>query len=263
MAKALICLLFLCLLPAVVAADRAATSELTFCYEDQDSYPWVMTDNSGLNLELLGLVEQALGLRFEFVSVPWKRCLSGLEQGTYDGAFASSFKAERMSIGRYPMGADGRLDESKRLHTSSYALYRRRGSSLNWDSTQFRRLRGRIGSLSGFSIVDFLHAHGAAVDETSRDPLALLQMLRHGRIEAAALQSLRADFLLQANPQLAASIEKLELPLEEKAYYLMLSNALVAADPALGAAIWAEIEHRRELEAYRQRVQAFLARPGP
>lgn len=272
MAKALSCFGFLrfgvlCTgllwsLSALAAAERAATPALTLCYEDQDSYPWVMTDNSGLNLELLGLVEQALGLRFEFVSVPWNRCLAGLERGTYDGSFASSFKAERMALGRYPLDAHGRLDERRRLHTSSYALYRRSGGAPGWDGTRFHRLDGRIGSLSGFSIVDFLRAHGAAVDETSRDPLALLQMLRHGRVQAAALQSLRADFLLQAHPQLAATIEKLELPLEEKAYYLMLSNALVAADPALALAIWSEIERQRESAAYQARVQAFLARPG-
>lgn len=235
--------------------------ELRFCYEDQDSYPWVMTNKPGLNLELLDLVAQALPLRFRYVPVPWRRCLAGLEQGTYDGAFASSFKAERLSLGRYPLDAAGRLDQSKRLHTSSYALYRRKGSAVSWDGRQFQRLSGRVGSLSGFSIVDFLHGHGVVVDETSRDPLALLQMLERGRIEAVALQSLRADFVLQANPQLRAGIEKIEVPLEEKAYYLMLSNVLVASDPALAAAIWNEIEHWRESAAYRERVQAFLASP--
>ncbi|MDM8347495.1 transporter substrate-binding domain-containing protein [Pseudomonas sp. sp1636] len=236
---------------------------MKLCFEDQDSYPWVMTDNSGLNLQLLELVEQALALQFEFVAVPWKRCLSGLARGTYDGAFSSSFKAERLALGRYPTAADGRLDERKRLHTSSYALYRRKGSLLGWDGNEFRRLSGRIGSLSGFSIVDFIREHGAEVDESSRDPLALLHMLRHGRIEAAALQSLRADFLLQAHPALAAAIEKVTLPLEEKAYYLMLSNAYVAANPTLAKAIWAEIERQREAPEYRARVQAFLARPAP
>ena len=261
LAKALICFVWLCLLPAGVLADRAETPELTFCYEDRDSYPWVLTDGSGLNLELLGLVEQALALRFSHVPVPWRRCLAGLEQGAYDGAFAASFKAERLSLGRYPLDGAGRPDPSKRLHTSSYALYRRKGSAVSWDGRQFQRLSGRVGSLSGFSIVDFLHGHGVVVDETSRDPLALLQMLEHGRIEAAALQGLRADFVLQANPQLTVRIEKLEVPLEEKAYYLMLSNALVASDPALAAAIWSEIAHWRESAAYRERVQAFLASP--
>lgn len=257
------CWLFLCLLPALVSAARAEMPVLRLCYEDRDSYPWVMTDNSGLNLQLLGLVEHALALRFSYLPVPWKRCLAGLQQNSYDGAFASSYKAERMGLGRYPMDAAGQLDPSKRLHTSGYALYRRTGSAVNWDGNAFQQLHGRVGSLSGFSVVDFLQARGVAVDETSRDPLALLRMLEHGRIEAAALQSLRADFVLQANPSLQASIEKLPVPLEEKPYYLMLSNDYVAANPVLAAAIWAEIERQRESPEYREQARAFLARPSP
>jgi len=257
-----LCGLFCCLALNALAAPREGPV-LTLCYEDQDSYPWVMEDGSGLNLQLLRLVEQAQHGQFTFIAVPWKRCLAGLAQGTYDGAFAASYKAERLSLGRYPLDADGRLDERKRLHTSIYALYRRKGSPVSWNGQEFRQLQGRIGSLSGFSIVDFIRAQGAEVDETSRDPLALLRMLSHKRIEAAALQSLRGDFVLQANPDLAAQLEKLELPLEDKAYYLMLSNDYVASNPEQATALWDEIERQRESPTYQQQVQAFIARPQP
>ncbi len=266
LAKAFFCVVLGCLLAGVLPAAAAVSADgsaLKLCYEDQDSYPWVLSDGSGLNLQLLGLVEQALRLHFEFVPVPWNRCLAGLERGFYDGAFASSYKAERLAIGRYPLDADGRLDERKRLHTSIYALYRRKDSQVGWNGKAFRQLDGRIGSLSGFSIVDFIREHGAEVDETSRDPLALLQMLGHARVQAAALQSLRADFLLQAHPQLAATIEKVKLPLEEKAYYLMLSNAYVGANPAMAEVIWAEIGRQRESPEYQLLMQAFLARSVP
>jgi polar amino acid transport system substrate-binding protein len=244
-------------------AEQALAPPLTFCHEDQDAYPWVMTDKTGLNLQLLGLVAQRLALTFTYVPVPWKRCLSGLEQGTYDGAFASSFKHERMSAGRYPMTADGQPDASRRLHMSRYALYRRRGDPVSWDGSAFRQLSGRIGSLSGFSIVAFLREQGAEVDETSRDPLALLRMLQYGRIQAAALQSQRADFLLQANAQLAARIEKIELLLEEKPYYLMLSKTLVAKHAALAQAIWSAIALQRESATYQQRMRVFLSNATP
>lgn len=263
MLRLLICTAWLFFCPAVVMAEQTAAQQLTFCHEDQDAYPWVMTDKSGLNLQLLGLVEQTLPVTFTYVSVPWKRCLSGLEQGTYDGAFASSFKVERMSAGRYPMAADGQPDASKRLHMSRYALYRRRGDSVSWDGSAFQQLSGRIGSLSGFSIAAFLREQGAEVDETSRDPLALLRMLQYGRIEAAALQSQRADFVLQAHPQLAELIEKVEMLLEEKPYYLMLSKTLVADHAALTEAIWSAIALQRESAAYQQRMRVFLSSATP
>ncbi|MET1079994.1 MAG: transporter substrate-binding domain-containing protein [Pseudomonas sp.] len=239
---------------------QAAT--LTFCYEDKDSFPWVMTDGSGLNQELLILVEQALGLRIQRQAMPWKRCLAGLEQGHYDGAFAASFKTERLAMGVYPSLPNGQLDESRRLHTSAYSLYRRTGTTVNWNGEAFSGLSGKIGSLSGFSIVDFLLSHGAEVDETSRDPLALLNMLKGKRIQAAALQSLRADFVLKAHPELALTLEKLPQPLESKAYYLMLSKALVRERPELAQRLWNEIARQRESPPYQRILQNKLAPPA-
>lgn len=108
MAKLLICLLCCCCLVVEAHAAPRSADALILCYEDQNSYPWVMTDGSGLNLQLLRLVDESLPLQFSFVAVPWKRCLSGMAQGTYDGAFASSFKEERLLLAvtrRMPMAA--------------------------------------------------------------------------------------------------------------------------------------------------------------
>lgn len=255
----LVILLLLVLLPLTSQAD----SKLLFCYEDKDSYPWVMVNQTGLNLELLALAAEANQLQIDYVAVPWKRCLAGLARGRYDGAFASSFKAERLSMGRYPTDSDGRLDERKRLHTSVYSLYRHSGSAVGWNGKEFRHLTGAIGSLSGFSISDFLRSHGATVDESSRDPLALLRMLKERRVDAVALQSLRADFVLKNHPALALDIERTELPLEEKAYYLMLSNAFCQAQPLMAQRLWAEIERQRESPIYQAKIAAFLAQPNP
>jgi polar amino acid transport system substrate-binding protein len=251
-----------CLLWLLAGACYGAQPTLTFCHEDQKSFPWVMTDGTGLNLELLGLVQQALELQVVYVAVPWRRCLSGLEQGLYDGAFAASFKPGRIALGRYPVDAEGRPDPLRRLHTSRYALYRRAGSAVSWDGQRFAHLSGRVGSLSGFSIRDLLLIHGLEVDESSRDPLALLQMLVHGRVEAVALQTMRGDFVLQANPHLSRQVEKLPQLLEEKPYYLMLSNALLSRDPELAERIWNEVQRQRESETYLARVRDYLARPS-
>ncbi|MDH1622128.1 hypothetical protein N5F07_13225 [Pseudomonas chengduensis] len=51
-----------CLLWLLAGTCYGSQPTLTFCHEDQNSYPWVMTDGTGLNLELLNLVQQALKL---------------------------------------------------------------------------------------------------------------------------------------------------------------------------------------------------------
>lgn len=251
------------LMLAAPCSQAAASPALTFCYEDQDSYPWVMTDGSGLNQALIDRVGQALGLEIAQRAMPWKRCLAGLEQGLYDGAFAASYKAERLAMGAYPTHANGGLDDDKRLHTSSYSLYRRVGGQIRWNGQAFEQLTGKIGSLSGFSIVDFLHNHGAEVEENSRDPLALLNMLKSGRFQAAALQTQRADFVLQAHPELAGFIEKTSPPLEHKAYHLMLSKQLLGEKPALATRIWNQLQRQRDSAAYQAVRNTRLGQPNP
>jgi polar amino acid transport system substrate-binding protein len=56
----------------------------------------------------------------------------------------------------------------------------------------------------------------------------------------------------------AAKIEVLPLPLVEKSYYLVLSQALVARDPDLAARIWDAVEQARTSPAYRRREQQMM-----
>ncbi|MBB6341182.1 polar amino acid transport system substrate-binding protein [Pseudomonas fluvialis] len=244
-------------LPAVAAEETRAT-HLTFCYEDKESFPWVMPEGRGLNLLLLKQVAAALDLQVRWVAVPWRRCLAGLEKGVYEGAFAASYMAERLAQGAYPLDNDGRVDESKRLHTQAYALYSRKDDAVGWNGSEFRQLQGSIGTLSGFSIVDFLRLHGAVVVESSRDPEALLYMLATRRVQAVALQVLRADHVLQSNAELAAVIDKASLPLETKAYYLMLSHQLQQRQPQLARQIWEEVQRQRDSTAYREQMNSLL-----
>jgi polar amino acid transport system substrate-binding protein len=261
--KLLISLLCCACLGASAWAVPPAPRALTLCHEDQDTFPWLLTDGRGLNLQLLRQVEHALPVRFRFVAVPWKRCLAGLAQGQYDGAFAASFQPERLAHGHYPLNEAGQPDVRRRLHTAGYALYRRKGSAVDWNGAAFEHVQGAIGSLSGFSIAGFMRGRGITVDETSRDPLILLQRVQRQRLAAAALQTSRGDFVLITHPELAAHIERVERPLEEKAYYLMLSTAYVEQSPTMAERIWTEIEHQRESAAYQQAVEAFMASMAP
>lgn len=239
--------------------QAAEPRKLVFCYEDQDSWPWVMLNNKGLNQVLFDRVQHTLNLEIVHQPMPWKRCLDGLARSQYDGAFAAAFKAERQVMGHYPYRADGSLDTDKRLHSASYSLYRLRGSQADWDGTTFSGIQGRVASLSGFSIIDFLKAHGQEVEETSRDPLALLRMLHGRRFEAAAMQTLRADQLLASHPDIGQDIEKRPVPLEQKDYYLMLSNRLMDEQPALAHAIWDEIARQRKSAGYQALLKQELA----
>ncbi|ENC6658115.1 substrate-binding periplasmic protein [Aeromonas dhakensis] len=232
--------------------------ELQFCYENEDSYPWVLRNGDGLNIRLISLLSRELGLKIKLLPMPWKRCLSELAGNRMDGAFAASFVAERLAYGQYPMHGDGSPDQNRRLHLSSYSLYRLKGDNLSWSGEEFINLRGPIGTLPGFSIMNLLKKKGATIDDGSRSPGGTLRKLLLKRIQGAALQTQRADFELASNPVWAKYIERIPLPLERKAYYLMLSHDLVQQDPALADTIWSDIARLRQSEEYGSHMEAFF-----
>jgi polar amino acid transport system substrate-binding protein len=230
-----------------------AAESITIAFEDGAQPPWSMPDGSGVDHALLKLVAAKTGIEIKTQSMPWKRCLSQMQENKVDGALNASFKEERLAMGCYPMAADGKsADPAKRLHTESYSLYRIKGDALGWDGKAFAGLTGKLGAQAGFSIIDQLKKAGAQVDDEAKDLPAVMMKLVAGRLQGAALHSSAADAWLAANPEAAAKVEKIETPLVSKPYYLMLSKALVEKKPELAKQIWDAIASEREGEAYQK-----------
>lgn len=241
-------------------AIGAPGEHITLCFERQEVRPWRTLDGGGLNFELLAEVARRTGVTFDYQSMPWKRCLEQLKANQVGGAFAVSFNRERMALGAYPGvaagAADPRADPSKRMHTDTYMLVRRRGSRLDWDGKAFRNLEGRIGFQLGYSVGDFLRAQGAQTDEGSQRSDELAQKLIAGRLAGAALGGGDAARLMRG--PYGKRLELLPVPLIEKPYFLVLSNALAAAQPQLAARLWDAVEEVRTSPAYRKREQQEL-----
>ncbi|QOY96127.1 transporter substrate-binding domain-containing protein [Massilia sp. UMI-21] len=243
-----------------VHALAGPRGHIGLCFERQEVRPWRTLDGGGLNFELLAEVARRTGVTFDYQSMPWKRCLEQLKANQVGGAFAVSFNRERMALGAYPGVAAGapepRADPSKRMHTDTYMLVRRRGSRLDWDGKAFRNLHGRIGFQLGYSVGDFLRAQGVATDEGSQRADELAQKLIAGRLAGAALGGGDAARLMRG--PYGKRLELLPVPLVEKPYFLVLSSALVASRPQLAARLWEAVEQVRTSPAYRKREQQEL-----
>ena len=190
--------LMLCLSFSFSQFTFAKNHPLKFCYEDQDSYPWVLKDGSGLNITLLKILAKKLNTEVTLSPVPWKRCLEGLKNGKiFDGAFAASYKVDRLEFGRYPTldeKADGKPNENKRLHINEYSLYvLKEDNSIKWDGKQITGVQ-IIGSLPGYSINDFLIKLKLRVDDGTRLPSGVFEKLVGKRFAAVAMQDYRGDW---------------------------------------------------------------------
>lgn len=239
---------------AAQAADKPASIKL--CYDSEDSYPWTMKDRPGADSLMLKQVEQKLGVKIEQMPLPWKRCLDEMRGGQVDGAFAASFKTERMELGAYPMAGD-RPDSSKQMHIDSYSLFRLKGGNVDWDGSKLQNVSGAIGAQSGYSIVDQLKGMGVRVDDGTRSADDNLRKLMTGRVAAVALQTREGDNSLHAAPDMAAKIEKVPTPLVEKPYYLMLSKQLVGKYGDFSKEIWKAVAEVRESADYKAKLRAF------
>ncbi len=235
---------------AAPATAAGAKESITLCFERADVPPWRTISGTGHNFELLRQVEQRLGIAFDYQSMPWKRCLAQVRANEVGGAFAVSFKADRLDVGAYPGGSTP--DASRRLHIDRYMLLRRKGSKVEWDGKVLRNLDGAVGVQLGYSVGDFLRGLKVPVDEGSQRATELAQKLVAGRIGAAALGG--GDSASVMHGPLADQLELLPIPLTEKPYFLMLSHALVTSNPKLADKIWKTIEEVRNSPAYRKQA---------
>ncbi len=244
--------------PAPHAQPTVAQPTVTLCYERADVRPWRTEDGRGLNFELLKLVGEREKIRFDFRSMPWKRCLAQLKDNAVDGAFAVSFKTDRREIGEYPGGATP--DASKRMHVDRYVLIRRKGSDVEWDGKALHNVDGAVGAQLGYSVTDQLRSLNVTVDEGSQRSDELVRKLLAGRLAAAAVGGSDAHTLLTG--PYGAQIEALPRPLVEKPYFLLLSHRMVERQPDLSRRIWDAVETARNSAEYRKIERAEVPAAG-
>lgn len=230
---------------------------LLIAADAEQPFPWATSKGDGADQYILQQLESRLDLSIKVVDMPWKRCLKSLRVNRVDGCFAGSFKTERMQMGRYPMKGED-LDPERRLHMDSYSLYRLKNSAVNWDGEHFTGISSPVGTLNGYSIIQMLKEHKLAVLEVNTT-LRLMELLSRERLDAVAMLTEQAEYVLSQYPNLAAQIEKESIPLVTKPYYLLLSHEFVEQNPELAEQIWDEIRNVRQSEAYKQHLEYLLA----
>ncbi|WP_168224753.1 substrate-binding periplasmic protein [Rhodoferax aquaticus] len=235
--------------PGVGFTATQGPSLLRLCFEQADVRPWRTREGTGLNFSLINAVAINVGVRVEYVPLPWKRCLAELKSNAVDGAIGASFKSDRLEMGAYPGGKTP--DASKRLYVERYVLVRRKFSAIQWNGRAFSHVDGPVGTQLGYSIGEQLLSMDVLVDDGSSSIAELLQKLMAGRVSAAAVLGNELRYWMRQEPKLADKLEVLPQPLVEKPYFLMFSHRLVETSPALANEFWNSVEQQRKAAPYR------------
>ncbi len=215
------------------------TKTVVFAIDLRDNFPITGKPGTetnkfpGIFIEQVNFIEKQTNIKVTYKRAPWKRCMINLKNGVVDGVICGSYKKERELNGVFPKDKDGKPDQSRRFSDSSYYLYVKQDSNINWDGNSFSNLNGTIGAQLGFSIVPFLENLGVKVSEVSSANINFKKMAKN-RIAGIAAHEANGDALMGQ----FGGIKKIPTPLRSKAYYLIMSKQIKQSDPALVESIW-------------------------
>ena len=227
---------------------------IKLCHDEADSSPWLIKDAKGLNIVLMEAAAAKVGIKVDIQSLPWKRCLGAVEDGSIQGAIAASYNDERAKFAVYPT-KDGKPDADRRLHTEEYSLYRAKGGVVSWDGTKFSNLTGSIGVQRGYSIIDNLKKWGAKVDEGGALPKDNMKKIIGGQVQGVALTSQEGDALLKST-DFSGKIEKVATPLIQKTYFTIFGKDYYSKNQKTVDSLWSTMATIRESKDYKAKVNA-------
>lgn len=248
----------MCLLLVVLMSPLAQADDVfTVCHDDTDNFPWLAKGSQGIANKLVAMAAAKSGITIEQQPFPWKRCLYNVANGTVAGAFAASYNDERAGFAVYPTTADGRLDDSRRIKSDGYSLYRLKSSSAHWDGTQFVNLTGKIGSQLGYSSTAELKKYGVPVAEFGDLPEVSMKRLMAGEVQMLALMTYEGDEQMN-DPKVAAAVEKIASPFVEKPYFVIINKTYYGAHKKQVDDFWAALGAARESAEYKKLFREHL-----
>ncbi len=226
---------------------------ITIGYMDFDKPPhWFKKDHIGLDLDLVRMAANQLGIRVTFKVMPWKRCEHMLKINQLDGIFGASFKKKRMKIGKYPFKSDGVVDDSAALHMDGYTFYKRIGDPVDYDGNQFIGLTGQIGTNSGFSIVEKLAKKGIKVHDSAKTTVQNVKMLIAGRHQVIVDSAIRVDYVLKKYPEYGAKVVKIPKPYGRSGRYLLFSLGFYKKHPIVAERLFSAIRELRGSKEFKR-----------
>lgn len=254
---------FTALIYLILASPLTAETVFRIVYFNKENPPRVVGNGTsidwskpGITVELFKMVGQSVGVQFEFKRMPWKRCLYAVEHGLADATFHASFKPARAKFGVYPT-RDGQLDPSRRIYKNSYVFYTRKGSGVSWDGKSISSASRPIGTQLSYSIADDLRKMGYEVEEEA-SVANNLNKLAAGRISAYAEIETIADYVLGKEKTRYENIVKLQPPLREKVYYLLIAKSFVEKNPQMAEQIWDAVRDVQQTDAYQEMLKKYM-----
>lgn len=241
-------LLFALALPCTLLTPSHAAT-LRLCTMESPVLPYITPEGQGTADLLIRMAAQELDITLVYQTAPLARCREQVRSGSADAFPAAPYIPTLAAEFRYPL-EHGEIQTSHAVVSGRTMVFRRVGSSVDWDGTRFIRLNTPV--LTPFGTVmprEKLQSLNVPVDANGRTMQANFQKMLAGRADVAvALETHGAQLLLQ--PQFAGKIEMLPAPFLDENYYLAISPAYYDSHVQLIEKLWDTISRLRYSTAY-------------
>lgn len=223
--------------------------KLALCLDSNFWYPFTLSKNeqaTGIHIDIINQALSDLDYQVTYTALPWKRCLLGVEQGTFDGVATASYKAERNRYLHYPADAATTLSSPLRVMLVEYVVVTLADHNYHFDGSP-QSIPQPVRAPHGYSIVEDLKKVGLEVDDASYgDESNFRKLLRHRTGAVVAIPETAHE--LSKRPEYQDKLRISTKSFRAKSYYLPFSRkSSLTASQRLK--IWQQIAHIRNNSA--------------
>lgn len=162
-----------------------------------------------------------LGIEFSLSRLPWKRCISGVMNGVYDGVVGIGWSQERSHKLFFPMADENTLNESFRLYYVRYPIYVQSESPLVWDGAEFKHVKHGLVAPKGYLVEEKLKRLNA-LQQTDAGVDVGISLLRNRRVDGVVLSEEVGDRMILE--ERAKDIKKLDVIFYQQPIFLAISR---------------------------------------
>ncbi len=226
-----------------VQMANATPAPLRICIDNNNWLPFIYLEErkaKGIHIDIISSALNSLDYQYEFLPVPWKRCLKGLEKGFYDAVATASFNSNRNKFLFYPQDAESNNRSEWRVSQVEYIIATPSNQRFTFEG-DLTKVPQPIRVPRGYSIAQDLKKKNIEVDDSSiNDMQNIKRLLREKNGSVITLPTV-IDWY---NQNYSSNMIYDEQPLTSKSYFFAISRQgqLNKADINI---IWQRIADRR------------------
>lgn len=225
--------------PFAYATDEQPRSKLRFCVEETEYPPFnyfirlngVKTSElGGYDIDLLERTFKPMGIDYEVVALPWRRCLKNVLDGSVDGAMSASLNPQR-ARDYIPSDAYYYLTPSYFYLTTDF------GAQFHVDDINQLAKIGTVCGIQGFNYTNFGWKNTTPLSEiNSLQYLPEMLTKQRCRFFLAREEILAGTLALTQDLRIPASLTAKRSPnVRQEAFYMLISkrsphNGLIARE---------------------------------